>query len=244
MKRIVLCLFALCLLAGACGQVPAQSDAESTTPMITTQKLEPVYPEFPDAPATFDGMGEDELQPYFELVQEAYKRYIVAVGFSGAAPELPEFPLRLSPSLQKYTELRFAAATRVPMAGTLLKISTDMGDGWMGDAWQRKWKVIDGKLLCNPCVQVEFRYPGENTVSGFGRGVQMLIENPQSPMLVDWFENDKESWDRGVREGHYDLPEDADPWAVRQWPVSWNLSDPENWLGNCKLLPPADKIFE
>ena len=244
MKRVILCLFALCLLAGACGQIPVQSDAESTTPAAATQKRAPVYAEFPDAPAAFDGMGEAALQPYFELAQEAYKRYIIAVCFSSMATELPEFPLRLSPLLQKYTELRFAAATKVPMEGELLELSTYMADGWMGDAWMRKWKVIDGKLLCNPCVEVTFHYSGEDTESGFGSGVQMLIENPQSPVLADWFENGKESWDRGVREGHYDLPEDADPWTVRQWPASWNLSDPENWLGNCKLLPPADKIFE
>jgi len=80
--------------------------------------------------------------------------------------------------------------------------------------------------------------------SGFGSSVQMLIENPRNPTLVDWFDPDKESWDRQVREGNYILPDDADPWYVRQWPFSWNLSDPKNWLESCVLLPPAEKIFD
>jgi len=237
MKRTTLCILALCLLFGAC---TAAEQPESPT---TTQKIEHTYPGFPDAPETFDGMTEADLQPYFELARETLKRYILAADFSGT-PELPQFPMQMTPPLREYTRLRFANATRVPMDGSLISIETRMGEGWMGDAWQRKWRVIGGKLLCNPCVDVAFRYQGVDSDSGFGMGVQLLIEDPRSPTLVDWFDPDKGSWDRQVREGHYDLPDDADPWAVHQWPASWNLSDPENWLGNCKLLPPADIIFD
>jgi len=227
MKRTILCLLALCLLFG-CAAV------ERSPAPAATQKAEHTYPGFPDAPETFTGMGEADLQPYFELAQEAYKRYILAVYFSAGTPELPQFPMQLTPPLRKYTELRFANDTRLPRDSDLVSITARMDE----------WQVIDGKLLCTPCVDVEYRYRSMDTNSGFGSGVQMLIESPQNPTLIDWFEGGKGSWDRQVREGHYDLPDDADPWAVRQWPVSWNLSDPENWLGNCKLLPPADKIFE
>ena len=238
MRRTILCILALCLLFGACAAIE-QPDSPTTI-----QRIEHTYPGFPDAPETFAGMGEADLQPYFELAQEALKRYIVEANFSGAPPVLPQFPMQMTPPLREYTRLRFADGTKVPMDGELISIETRMGEGFMGDDWLRSWKVIDGKLLCFPCVDVAFRYSGMDSDSGFGMGVQMLIENPKNPTLIDWFDPDKGSWDRQVREGHYNLPDDADPWAVRQWPVSWNLSDPENWLGNCKLLPPADKIFD
>ena len=201
----------------------------------TTQGVAETYVGFPDAPETFAGMKEADLQPYFELAQETYKRYLLATGLPG----LPQFPLQMSPPLQKYTQLRFANETQCYSRYELLSITTSMGEGWLGD-----WKIIDGKLLCMPCVSIEYRYPGADFDSGSGQGVQMLIEDPRNPTLVDWFDPDKGSWDRLVREGHYDLPDDADPWAVYQWPVSWNLSDPENWLGNCVLKEPADKIFD
>jgi len=190
MKRTILCLLALCLLLVACAAV-GQSPA---------QRVEHTYPGFPGAPETFDGMTEVELQSYFELAQETLKRYILVARFPEGAHELPQFPLQMTPPLQKYTQLRFDNDTRHESPKELLDITTGMGDGWWvgGSSWQ----VIKGKLLCAPTVEAAFRYPGMDTDSGFGMGVQMLIENPQNPTLVDWFDPDKGSWDRQVREAH------------------------------------------
>ncbi|MCL1952898.1 MAG: hypothetical protein FWF60_08740 [Oscillospiraceae bacterium] len=232
MKRIFPWLLCLCFLMGfyACGNVAPGEPSHATQPVAET------YPGFPSAPETFTGMREADLQPYFELAQEVYRRYILAAYFPGGTPELPQLPLQMTPPLRKYTELRFANDTRLhqDFPKALRSITTRMAE----------WQVIDGKLLCTPCVDVAFRYRDMDTDSAFGSGVQMLIEAPRSPTLVDWFDLDKESWDRQVREGHYNLPDGADPWAVRQWPVSWDLSDPENWLGSCPLKEPADKIFD
>ena len=213
-KRIVICLLALCLLAGCTAAAPEPSKPTTTQPEAQT------YPGFPEAPETFAGMTEAALQPYFELAQETYKRYIEAECVHTRNAKLPQFPLEMSPPLQKYTQLRFNAVTERISFEPIRSIETDMGN----------WEIIEGKLLCSPCVRVK-----HYNDSGFGAWVQMLIENPRNPMLADWFDPDKGSWDRQVREGHYNLPDDADPWAVYQWPASWNLSDPENWLGNCEL---------
>jgi len=240
MRRLWVILLCLCLSAG----LYACEAAEQPPASATTQMTEHTYPGFPSAPETFTGMKEADLQPYFELAQETYKRYIMAVYIPEGEPELPQFPMQLSPLLRKYTELRFAKDAKNRYPKGLVSIETYMGEGWMGDAWQRSWKIIDGRLLCMPCVSIEFRYQGMDTASGSGEGVQMLIENPRNPTLVDWFDMDKFSWDRQMREGHYNLPDDADPWTVRQWPVSWNLGDPENWLGRCELKGDAEKIFD
>ena len=237
MKYALSVLLAMCFVAGfcACAQPPSV-DAEPTTESPSTALAE-TYAAFPDAPEYFTGMKEAGLQPYFELAQETLGRYILAMKVTGEEPGLPQFPLPMTPLLQKYTQLRFENDRRYMFYGTPSSIETSMGSGWIGD-----WKIIEGKLLCVPCVDVAFRYPGADFDSGFGMGMQMLIENPARPILVDWFDIDKFSWDRQMREGHYNLPEDADPWAVRQWPVSWSLTDPENWLGRCKLLGAAAEI--
>jgi len=227
-----------CLLAGlcACGQ-PPPADARKTARAAGVPAE--TYAAFPGAPEDFAGLKEDELQPYFALTQEALERWVLAMDITKGVQELPQFPLPMTPLLQKYTQLRFENDRQYIFYGTLLNIETSMGGGWPGG-----WEVIEGRLLCMPCVRVEFRYPGSDTDSGFGMGMQMLIENPAQPVLVDWFDPGKGSWDRRVREGHYDLPEGADPWAVYQWPAAWNLADPENWLGRCRLLGEAAEILD
>ena len=221
MKRIVLCLVALCLLLCACAA------PEPSASPATTRRVEQTYPGFPDAPETFTGMREADLQPYFGLAQETYRRYVLATGL----PELPQLPLQMSQPLQKYTALRFANETDYYARCEVLSIETRMGESFLGDAWQRSWKIVDGKLLCMPCVSIEFRYPGASFDSGSGQGAQMLIEDPRNPTLVDWFDfgDGKYSWDCQVRGLESTYPA---------------LDDPENWLGNCVLHAPADKIFD
>ena len=236
MKKICAILLCLVLLASffACAQQPKQPEK--------TRPVEQTYPGFPEAPETFAGMDEAELLPYFELAREAYKRYILAVWFPEGKPKLPQFPMQMTPPLRKYTQLRFDDDTLRQQGFPKRFRSITSGA-------HESWEIIEGKLLCTAFVEVRYLYKtysrsGMDTASGFDASAQMLIEDPRNPTLVDWFDLDKFSWDRQMRAGHQDLPKDATPAEVMQWHASWNLSDPENWLGRCDMLMGAEKIFD
>jgi predicted small lipoprotein YifL len=219
MRKLCATLLCLMLIAGlaACGAVEPK-DPGSAPPQ--TQAVEETYAGFPGAPASFEGMAEATLQPYFELARETLRRYVMAVHFPQGAPELPRFPMPMTPPLRKYTGLRFENDTRHITESRPVTVSTGI-DGW---------SVIGGKLLCRVSVAVTLRYIDMDSDSVFGQGAQLLIENPQAPTLADWFEFGQDLSSRDAYMRGLDGPEQ-------------NLDDPANWLGSCTLREHEDEIY-
>jgi len=125
-------------------------------------------------------MSEAELADYFALAKEAVRNYV--------ADE--RFPLPMSEQLEAYMARRSLEYTRYVVGSMARSIDTSFD-----------WEIIDGKLLVMVGVRVDYSYggPASDFVSSFGTGMQLLIENPQAPVLIDWFCPGKGSWDRYER---------------------------------------------
>ena len=202
MRKLSVILLSLALMAGlaACGTTPAEP--EPYEPTTTTQAPLPP-PEFPGAPEDFTGMDEAALAPYLALAEETARSYVTDT----------QFPLPMSEQLEAYMARR-ALACRRNIVGHMLRSFEA----------ETSWEIIDGKLLATVGVNVEFQYDGVDFISGFGTGIQLLIENPRAPLLIDWFEDSKFSWDRAER-GVWDPSE---YWTDEA--PHYDLRNPEHWL--------------
>lgn len=216
MKKLCAFFLSLALLTGlaACGPVPPP---DTQTP----EEVSETFPGFPTAPEAFHAMSEAELRPYLDLAEEAFRRYVMAVQFPDGAPRLPQFPLQMTPPLQKLMLLRFENDTQYDDSKAFAGFTISKSD----------WAVFDGRLLCDLGAHLEFRYADASANAAMGVRAQLLIENPRAPTLADWYDfgDGEYSWDclvRGLENTHQ------------------NLSNPANWLGNCRLLAPADKIYD
>ena len=200
MKKLSAIVLSFALMAGlaACGAAPAEPAYEPQATAQTTQ----LRPEFPAAPERFAGMDEAALAPYLALAEEAARSYV---------SDTP-FPLPMNEQLAAYMARRALECRRDIVGHRLRSFEADAA-----------WEVIDGKLLATVGVNVGFRHDGVDFDSATGIVVQLLIENPRAPVLIDWFCLSKFSWDR-VERG---IPAPPHP----NVPDS-DLRNPDNWLVN------------
>lgn len=77
------------------------------------------------------------------------------------------------------------------------------------------WKIIDASILwCEIFVDVKYQYSDASIVSGFGETIQVVIENSDNPIIIDFYNGSFESFDSQIRS--YEL----------------DLTDSKNWLSN------------
>ena len=204
MRKLFALLFVLAVVLAACGT--ASSPNYIPEPALTTQAPLP-YPEFPDAPESFAGMHEADLTPYLALADEVVRHYVAGM----------LFPLPMSTQLTQYMQRRAVEYRRFVIGHPNILHNIEI---------EIAWEIIDGKLLCTVGVHAGYNYADTGFVSSFGTTMQLLIENPQAPVLIDWFCPDKGSWDRAER----DIPLQTD------WTVDWYpLRNPEHWLINQEI---------
>ena len=159
-----------------------------------------------ESPNTFSKMTDEQLDGYFSFAEKAVETYYLTRMVSKKTTQALD-TLPTTSVVKKYLEskLVFETSHAREFEYTENYIS--------GEYSMLDWKIIDDSLYLKVFVMVAFKYSTSDEFSGFGRVVQIIIENPNDPIITDWYV-DESYFDMNVR--GYDL----------------DLSKQENWLSN------------
>ena len=153
----------------------------------------------------FSEMSEEELQPYIQAAMDAVEAYDRA-RISGKQ-DFPSLGLATSERCGEYLRLRFAF-------DTVGNLTVNAREYVSGDYHVWKYRVVKERLVCYVNSDIHFHYRGVNVDAGEGECTQVVLENPQSPVIVDWYNAEPPSFDTQMR--NYGL----------------NMTVPSNWLEN------------
>ncbi|MDR1002908.1 MAG: amidase domain-containing protein [Oscillospiraceae bacterium] len=171
--------------------------------------------------STFDGLSEIQLTPYFSLDENSVELYVKSTMcldeendlFDGIKQEKTtddiNFSLidqiNLSEQTRDYLEAKQTYDTSYMIGLGYTK--TYLNGGYT----LKDWAVVNGNLVCDIHVHVDFQYSDYDQPSEEGELVQVVLSNPQAPTIIDWYEHDN-SFDYQVRD------------------FALDLSNPDNWL--------------
>ena len=153
----------------------------------------------------FSAMSEEELQPYIQAAMNAVEAYDRAR--ISDKQDFPSLGLATSERCGEYLRLRFAF-------DTVGNLTVNTREYVSGDYHVWKYRVVKERLVCYVNSDIHFHYRGVNVDAGEGECTQVVLENPQSPVIVDWYNAEPPSFDTQMR--NYGL----------------NMTIPSNWLEN------------
>ena len=214
MRKIIAAISIFMLLVSLATSCNHQVDS-STTSETETVKVESSAESFSKS-KDFSELKKEQLKPYFKLVEQDIENYYKAS--MSKEPIFPTFAMSITEQAKEYLSARFE-----------YEIAGHKEEYIKGKYKLKKWKVIDSSLLCEVAVDIESKYVGAEDSSGMGRLVQIIIDNPSEPTIVDWVTTEKESFDTQVRtriEGQYAI----------------DLHKKENWLVNQNQEGVLEKI--
>ncbi len=201
-KQTVLRVLSLLMAAGMISagvSCSGKTGKDSVTPtdtasaeVVSNAKIARVYPD-EDA---FDHVSQHDLEFYLEDVKASVENYYRAS--VSDRQDFPELVIPLTEDCEAYMRQRFAYDTRDNLeeaASTYLDGKYELND----------YSIVNNRLICNVQVEVHFRYKDATSDSGFGERLQIVVENPSSPVIADWYNGSPESFDSIVRGDGLDL---------------------------------------
>ena len=153
----------------------------------------------------FSAMSEEELQPYIQAAMNAVEAYDRAR--ISDKQDFPSLGLATSERCGEYLRLRFAF-------DTVGNLTVNTREYVSGDYHVWKYRVVKERLVCYVNSDIQYHYRDVNVDAGEGECTQVVLENPQSPVIVDWYNAEPPSFDTQMR--NYGL----------------NMTIPSNWLEN------------
>ena len=153
----------------------------------------------------FSAMSEEELQPYIQAAMNAVEAYDRAR--ISDKQDFPSLGLATSERCGEYLRLRFAF-------DTVGNLTVNTREYVSGDYHVWKYRVVKERLVCYVNSDIQYHYRDVNVDAGEGECTQVVMENPQSPVIVDWYNAEPPSFDTQMR--NYGL----------------NMTVPSNWLEN------------
>lgn len=172
--------------------------------------------------STFSNLNERELQHYFELARDYIDSY-----YSESLLEVKSSEdSKLMSNIQSTDLLASYMESKIKFENSSIREFnyelTDMAKSYK----LLKWKAIKNSLLCEYAVDITFKYSDADVTSGFGRIVQILIENSVSPIICDFYVEDPAGFDSQIRGDKLDL------------------SDSSNWISNQDFKTLAEQVNE
>lgn len=184
---------------------------------------------------------EKELIPYFNYAKEAVEGYYIISMSNIESPEKI-----ISPSIIRNIDNKTTSDALFELQSTnevndFLKSKLEYEKYAMYELGYTKnyikgsyevlnWKVIESKFLwCEIAVDVTYQYSDASVISRFGSTIQVVIENPDNPIIIDFYNGSFESFDSQVRS--YEL----------------DLTDSKNWLSSQntnEIISNKNKCFE
>ena len=154
---------------------------------------------YPDI-SNFTNASKNELKPYLEEVRSSVESYYKAS--TSNEQDFPTLPISLSKSCKKYLELKFKYESSNNMKENGKKYIK--GEYKIDD-----YKIVNNRIVCVVSANVLFQYLDAQSTSRFADEIQIAIENPQSPQIVDWYNGDPASFDSITRDHNLDLTNDS-----------------------------------
>lgn len=178
-KQIIVSILLLSLLFGFCSCSKSGKN-ETTTKRESDFKV-----------SEFDKANDEDMKPYLSYVESCVKDYYKAV--LADKSRLPNLPLPMSANLREYLKIKFDYETK-------LEKKNEKDKKYAGGAFNVfDYEIQDNRLVCIVVAEVNYRYSAEEAPIYMVEEVQVVIENPQSPTIIDWYVNDPESFDSLVR---------------------------------------------
>ena len=171
-----------------------------------------------ELPSDFSQMTETQLEPFFRFAKESVEHYYQALFHK--SDDFRKLPT--SDMVAKFLEARLAT-------------ERERDSNYIEGTYHlRDWEIIDGLLWCKIAVQIEYQYssfdPLFDLISAVNEPVQIIIENPQDPTIVDWHVGGKSGFDVAARGNFLDLRLEEN-WLSNQ--------DPEYILSRLEVLAPG-----
>lgn len=193
-RKIVLSFLIISILLGACSCKKNDRQDETTT-TVKSSKYEV---------SDFDDANEEQMKTYLSLAETAAKNYYKAV--IAGKEKFPDFPLAVSADCKQYIKLKLAYDTK----------ANEKARKFLGGFFEAaEYEIVDDKLVCGLIAEVSFRYLDSDETQSFAEEVQIVIENPQKPTIIDWYVNDPESFDGQLRGDDLSLLESAN-WLINK----------------------------
>ena len=191
-RTLAACLLAAVLAAGVCG-----CGVTAGEPGLGSSGTNEAA-----VPLTFSGMTDAERQKAAESARDAVESYYRAM--ISDRQDFPALGLPLSETCDEYLRLRFAYDS----AGFAAHHATYLN----GTYTVEKIYAVQERLVCYIQAKVNYRYRGAEMDSADGDCIQVVLTDPASPTVADWYCAFPASFDSGVRN-----------WGLR-------MTVPSNWL--------------
>ena len=187
-----------------------------------------------EKPSTFAKMSTDEINPYFDLIENSIETYYI-IRMSGESlnyvtqnealsrSKLNTDELIRKNNQTKLSELSLNETMAKVMEEKLIYESLRMYEMNYTEKYIEgsynvvDWKVIDDLLICHVEAIVKFQYSDSDEPSLMGQLIQIALSNPRNPQIVDWYDDDPASFESVLR-GH-----------------GLNLFNPSNLIENMNL---------
>ena len=156
----------------------------------------------------FNEAKEEQIETYLSLAETAAKNYYKSV--IAGKDKLPSFPLSVSADCREYLKQKIKYDT---------KVDGENSRKYLGGIFDAEYEIVDDRLVCGIVAEVSFRYLDSESSSLFAEEIQIVIENPQSPKIIDWYVNDPASFDGQVRGDDVSLIES------KNWLMNQNLEE-------------------
>lgn len=197
-RKIVLSFLIISILLGACSCKKNDRQDETTT-TVKSSKYEV---------SDFDDANEEQMKTYLSLAETAAKNYYKSV--IAGKDKLPSFPLSVSADCREYLKQKIKYDT---------KVDGENSRKYLGGIFDAEYEIVDDRLVCGIVAEVSFRYLDSESSSLFAEEIQIVIENPQSPKIIDWYVSDPASFDGQVRGDDLSLIES------KNWLMNQNLEE-------------------
>ncbi len=184
--------------------------------VVLMQSVPIVAENYVIVPDSFDDLTEEQLIPYFNLITDTIELYnrlerssTIVIGNDKKSLQTDSTPFKyvnseienlpLSTTLKGYLKSKLIYDTSYNRASGLLEEYID------GSYTVLDWKAIGDILVCKVACHLELQYAGLTERSYLGECVQIGVQNPAEPIIIDWYNEDPASFESSVRGGQLDL---------------------------------------